>query len=101
MIHVVATIDVVEGKRSEFLSAFHRLMPLVHAEQGCVAYVPTVDVSTEITKVPPRHDVVVVVEKWESLEALKSHLNAAHMADFRQANGQLIKAISIQVTEQA
>lgn len=101
MIHVIATIEVVAGRRNDFLSAFHQLMPHVHAEQGCVEYGPTVDVSTEIAKDPPRQDIVVVVEKWASLAALKSHLSASHMADFRQANGHLIKGISIQVTESA
>ena len=34
MIHVIATIEIVEGKRADYLAAFHELVPLVLAEQG-------------------------------------------------------------------
>lgn len=101
MIHVIATIEIVPGKRNEFLAAFHQLMPSVHAEHGCVEYGPTVDAVAEMAAHPPRPDVVVVVEKWESLPALKAHLSASHMAEFRRSNGRLIHAIAIQVLEPA
>ena len=38
MIHVVAKIEVVPGKRDAFLDEFHRLVPEVLAEEGCVEY---------------------------------------------------------------
>ena len=37
MIHVIATIDIVDGKRDDYLAAFHELVPLVLAEEGCRA----------------------------------------------------------------
>ena len=69
MLHVIATVDnSAEGTRDEFLRHFHWVMPFVHAEDGCLEYGPAVDVPTEIkVQVPPRPDVVVIVEKWESL----------------------------------
>ncbi len=42
MIYVVATIELVEGKREEFLAEQRNLLPLVRAEAGCIEYVPTV-----------------------------------------------------------
>lgn len=101
MIHVVATIEVVSGKRAEFLSAFHQLVPLVRAEVGCIEYGPTVEIETTIAPAPPRPDVVVVIEKWDSLAALQDHLAAPHMAEFRQTNGQLIQSVKIQVLQTA
>ena len=72
MIHVVATIQLAAGQRDNFLEHFHRLVPLVHAEEGCIEYGPTVDLETEISaQGPTREDVVTVMEKWESLEALQ------------------------------
>lgn len=101
MIHVVATIDVVTGQRAAFLEAFHNLMPHVHAEDGCVEYGPTLDVDTDISANSPREDSVVVIEKWSSLEALRAHLSAQHMVEFRENHGSLIENISIQVLESA
>jgi len=38
MIHVIATIELAEGKRQAFLAEFRKLVPLVKAEAGCLAY---------------------------------------------------------------
>ena len=38
MIHVMATVEVVPGKREAFLSAFDANVPHVKAEDGCLAY---------------------------------------------------------------
>jgi hypothetical protein len=43
MIYVIATIEVVAGKREQFLEEFRRLVPEVLAEQGCLFYGPTID----------------------------------------------------------
>ena len=62
MITVLATIELAEGKRTEFLEAFRQVVPLVQAEEGCLEYGPTVDAVTEIEKQAPlrEHTVVVV-----------------------------------------
>jgi quinol monooxygenase YgiN len=84
MIHVIATIELVEGKRDAFLEEFRKIVPLVRAEAGCLEYGPAIDLSTGIAaQAPPRDHVVVVVEKWESLEALRAHLVAPHMTAYR------------------
>ncbi len=72
MIHVIATIDLHAGRRDEFLAEFHKLVPLVRAEAGCLDYGPTIDLPTGLSaQVPTRDLVVTVVEKWESLDALR------------------------------
>jgi quinol monooxygenase YgiN len=77
-------------------------MPKVRAEQGCMEYGPAVDVATSIPiQTPPRESVVLVIEKWESVEALLAHLAAPHMADFRAATGQSVRSVAIQVLEPA
>ena len=84
MIHVIATIELQPGRREEFLAEFRKLVPLVHAEEGCLTYGPAVDVASGIAAQPPvRDDVVTIVETWTSLDHLKAHIAAPHMLDYR------------------
>ena len=98
MIHVIATIQVHPGQRAAFLKEFHQLVPLVRAEQGCLEYGPTIDVASGIAAQPPvRNDVVVVVEKWESLPALEAHLAAPHMLAYREKVKDLVTSVELRV----
>jgi quinol monooxygenase YgiN len=98
MIHVIATIELVEGKRDAFLEEFRKIVPLVRAEAGCLDYGPTIDQPTDIpVQGPPRENVVVIVEKWESLEALQAHLVAPHMAAYRPRVKDLVRSVQLQV----
>jgi len=102
MLHVIATIEVAEGKREEFLTHFHWVMPFVLAEDGCLEYGPAVDVPTPIAvQLPPRPNVVMVVEKWESLPKLQAHLTAPHMAEYRQKVKDLVRGVALQVLQPA
>ena len=98
MVHVVATIEVHEGKRSDLLQAFQKLTPLVRAERGCIEYAATIDVPTAIkVQVPLRSNVVTVIEKWESIEALTAHLAAPHMATYREDVKDIVIGVALQV----
>lgn len=102
MIHVIATIDVRPGKRAEFLAEFHRLVPLVRAEEGCIEYGPTVDVASgAAAQGPIRENTAVIVEKWASLEALKAHFQAPHMATYREAVKDLVVNVQLQILQPA
>ena len=81
MIHVLAIITTKPGKRDEVLAAFRANMPAVHAEAGCIEYGPVIDAEGGAgAKFGP--DTFVVIEKWESPEALKAHAAAPHMAAY-------------------
>jgi quinol monooxygenase YgiN len=102
MIHVIATVEVNPGKRDALLAEFRKLVPLVRAEAGCLEYGPAVDVATGIpAQGPPREDVVVVVEKWESLDALRAHLAAPHMQEYRGRVKDLVARVRLQVLQPA
>ena len=102
MIIVLATIELAEGRRNDFLAEFHQVVPLVRAEAGCLEYGPTVDAVTGIEKQAPLRDsTVVVVEKWESLDALNAHLVAPHMGDYRERVKDLVTGMNLQVLEPA
>lgn len=83
MIHVLAIITAKPGMRDRVLTEFRANMPTVHAEEGCIEYGPAVDaegLGDFQTKLGP--DAFVVVEKWESVEALKAHAAAPHMVAY-------------------
>ena len=102
MIYVVATIEIKENKRDEFLKAFHENVPNVKAEDGCIEYGPAIDTPTDIgVQGPIRDDVVMVVEKWASIDHLKAHLTAPHMTAYREKVKDIVKNVSIQVLDPA
>jgi len=100
MIYVIATVEVVEGKREALLEEMHRLVPKVRAERGCLEYGPTLDVKTNIpVQIPVRDQVITIVEKWEDLPALQAHLVAPHMLEYRAKVKDLVVRTSLQVLQ--
>ncbi len=102
MIHVIATIETAPGMREEFLAAFAEVVPDVRAEQGCLEYSPATDLATSIGDQPAaRENVVTVIEKWESVEALRKHLESPHIVRYRRTVKDLVLGVSIRVLEPA
>ncbi|MCA9015576.1 MAG: antibiotic biosynthesis monooxygenase [Planctomycetaceae bacterium] len=102
MIFVIADIEVTAGKRDEFLKAFHQLVPQVLAEEGCIEYGPAVDEETDIAaQVKNGSQIVTVMEKWESVDALKAHLVAPHMTTYRQQVADLVQGTAIKILKPA
>jgi quinol monooxygenase YgiN len=90
-VHVLAIITAKPGRRAEILEAFQANVPNVHAEDGCIEYVATVDTEgAGDAQTPFGPDTFVVVEKWASLEALKAHAAAPHMAAYAAKTRDLI-----------
>lgn len=98
MIHVLAIITAKPGMRDAILAEFRANMPAVHAEQGCIEYGPAIDAegmgSFQTTFGP---DTFVVIEKWESKEALKAHGAAPHMAAYAAKTREMIASRVIHV----
>ena len=102
MIIVLATIELHAGKRPDFLDEFRKIVPLVRAEQGCLEYFPAVDtVSGLPVQGPAREDVVVVVEKWESVAALEAQLIAPHMMEYRPKVKAFVTKVTLQIISPA
>ena len=83
MVNVVAVITAKPGKRGDVLEAFHANIPNVRAEDGCIEYGPTIDtegVGGIQTEIGP--NAFIVIEKWKSLDHLKAHAAAPHMAEY-------------------
>lgn len=102
MIHVLAMITTKPGQRDAVLAAFRANMPAVHAEQGCLEYGPATDTpDAGPMQTPVGPDSFVVIEKWASLEALKAHAAAPHMAAYAAATKEMIASRVIHVLSPA
>ena len=100
IIHVLATVECKEGKRDAYLEEFHKVQPKVLAEVGCIQYEPAIDIQTAIpVQQPVRNNHFVIIEKWESLEALYAHLQAPHMKEYFAATGALTNGMDLRVLE--
>ena len=67
----------------DYVSKTLSVVPTVRAENGCLGYTLLHDATTDWDK-PQRFGerTFWMVEKWESIEALKAHLDAPHMKAF-------------------
>jgi len=98
MICVIAAIETQPGRRDDLLAVFRDLAPVVRAEEGCIEYIPAIDVPSGIAgQAPVRPNVVTVVEKWESLAALEAHLKAPHMVEFRRKTEAYRVGVALQI----
>ena len=80
MIHVLAMITAKPGMRERILEAYRDNVAAVRAEAGCLAYEAVIDVpDTPSVFAKVGADTFVVVERWESMEALRAHAVAPHM----------------------
>lgn len=102
MIHVLAVITAKPGKREEVLQAFRANVPAVRAEKGCIEYGAAVDADPALP-VQTRYgaDTFVVIEKWESLEALKAHSAAPHMTAYSTKVKELLAGRVIHILSSA
>ncbi|MBI1347876.1 antibiotic biosynthesis monooxygenase [bacterium] len=98
MVIVLAQIETHPGKREAFLEEFRKLMPSVHAEQGCIEYGPTIDMETPLTRQKKLgENVVMIVEKWTTLADLEAHLVAPHMTPYRERVKDLIAGSQLHI----
>ena len=100
MIHVVAIITTDAGKRESVLNEFDKVIPLVHAEKGCIEYRPVTDAKNAgDIQTPLGSDTFIVIEKWETMADLHAHSAASHMAEYGAKVGSFIKSRCIHVLE--
>ena len=101
MIHVVASINVRPGSLSRFLEIFKSNVPNVIAEKGCIEYRPTVDIDAGLAAQRLEPDTAVIIERWESLDALRNHLGSPHMLAYREKVKDLVSSVTLKVLQEA
>ena len=98
MVHVIAVITAKQGKRAQILEHFNANVPNVHAEQGCIEYGAAVDAEDALAiQAKWGADTFLVIEKWESMDALKAHAAAPHMAAYAAKTRELIASRVIHI----
>lgn len=84
MIFVIARAEIKAGCMDEYIEIAKANIPNVLAEEGCISYTLTRDCASGIpAQGKISENAATFVECWESLEHLKKHLAAPHMAVFR------------------
>jgi quinol monooxygenase YgiN len=102
MIHVIAVITAKPGKRDEVLKHFRANVPAVRAEKGCIEYGAAVDADPALpVQTKYGADTFLVVEKWESMDALKAHAAAPHMAAYGAKTKELLASRVIHILSPA
>jgi len=98
VIHVIAIITAKPGMRDAILEAFRANVPAVRAEKGCIEYGAAIDAGADLafaTQWGP--DTFLVIEKWESIDALKAHAAAPHMAAYGANTKEMVASRAIHV----
>ncbi len=102
MIHVLAVITAKPGMRDTILTHFRANVPAVRAENGCIEYGAAIDAANAPSlQTPWGPDTFVVIEKWESMDALKAHAAAPHMAAYGAKTREFIASRVIHILEPA
>lgn len=101
MINVIASIRIKAGRREEFVAVFKSNVANVLQEEGCIEYVPTIDVQTGLAAQDLDANLVTIIEKWESVDALKAHLSAPHMIAYAAKVKDLVEDRSIRILSEA
>ena len=100
MIQVIATIELKPDYLDEYLAVLHENVPKVKAEEGCLAYEPTVDIDSGLpVQGEIRQNTVTLVEAWVNLDALHAHLKTPHMATYREAAKDYVQNVRLQVLQ--
>jgi quinol monooxygenase YgiN len=101
MICVIASIYVKEGQLDKFIKIFKSNMPAVLKEEGCIEYIPTIDVPTGLPPQQLNENVVTVIEKWRSVDYLMAHLSSPHMLDYKEKTSDIVELMEIKVLKEA
>lgn len=100
MIHVIATVTALPGRREAVLDAFRAVAPTVRAKTGCLQYDLALPTPSGLPGQLAFEDGdLVIVERWSGLADLMAHLEDEHYrAWFLQVHGCLCNA-SMQVLD--
>ena len=101
MIYGVVSVRVKPGKKEEFITLFKSITGKVREEKGCVQYVAVVDFDIKAPGQALDKDVVTILERWESLEALQKHLSMPYMVDFFQKQAPLTEETILKMLQEA
>ena len=80
-ITVLVSSRAKPGRVAELLDLYGELAVATHAEDGCLAFT--------LHRGLDDHDVIALVERWASKDALDAHLASSHVTAFRRDAAEL------------
>lgn len=102
MINVIAVITAKPGLRDTILEHFRANTAAVRAEKGCIEYAAAIDAEgAPAIQIAWGADTFLVIEKWESMDALKAHSVSPHMAAYGAKTKEFIASRIIHVMSPA
>jgi quinol monooxygenase YgiN len=101
MINVIASVRVKTSRLPDFLNIFKDNMIKVRKEKGCIEYFPAVDIYSELPSQILEENVVTIIEKWEDIEALRVHLESAHMLAYREKVKHMVESVHLKILREA
>ena len=82
MLHIIVTMMVKEGRMKEYLAVCEELRLLVLMEKGCQAYEYAREIASPLgIQEPIEANRITLIERWESIDALKAHMETRHMKE--------------------
>lgn len=81
---MITRLEIIQGTREKCLEEFYKIVPTVFLQKGCIEYDAYVDSEDDRFNNIKRPDIVIFVEKWESIEALQHHSKSDVLKGFRE-----------------
>lgn len=103
MIHVTVFAKMKPGMVPQALEVYRTLVAKVMAaEPGCLEYAPTTDYDLGLGNQEKDPDMIVVVERWKTIDDFKAHIaGPQHVLDFRASIKELAEKMTLKITEDA
>ncbi len=89
MVHMIVRVTLFTDKVNEYIHEFKNIAQYVRTEEGCLDYNLFVDAVDSRFNNEKREGVVVISERWESIDALIKHSKSQLMQNFREKVGKL------------
>ena len=89
MIYVIAELRVKPGTADKAIAAASACVAATVKEEGCISY----DMHRSVTD-PSR---LVLVERWDTPEALKRHMETAHFKAWRAATPDFVAERKVEI----
>jgi quinol monooxygenase YgiN len=85
MLTIIAEIHAHpnDSHKEKIIQAFKKITPTVLQEQGCHGYQLLVDANVEASYQTKDSDLIIMLEKWETIEHLNAHLQTEHMQTYQ------------------
>jgi quinol monooxygenase YgiN len=91
MIIVIATIHTQPGKAPDVISGARACIDGTRREDGCISY--------DYVQDTERADVVMVIERWTSREALAAHFHVPHLNEWRERRKPWVKSVKVEIIQ--